>query len=402
MRPSPLKLEKLARLYSTPLYVHCQKTILQSLRQLKQAFRPCGGEIYYAVKANPRLGILRLLRKEGLGAEAVSWGEVQLCLKAGFSPRRIIFNGNGKTEAEVLACARAGVVWFNFDSLDQWELLEWAGKKAQKSLKALLRVKPEVPSPTHPHLAVGEKGSKFGFLRSELPGALRALKKARFATLAGLHSHFGSQILSAEPFLQSARFGRRLFEKIRSQGFAMEMLDLGGGYGVPYEKTDRPLNLKKLSQGYQKIFQGFSGRVVFEPGRFLVARAGILLTRTLSIKKGPSGNFLVVDAGMTENLRPALYGARHEVVLLNRRGRKSRFRVVGPVCENSDSFGDFQLPEPKRKNLAVISNCGAYASSMGSTYNGRPRPAEVLIEPKGAVRLIRRRDATASLWQNEI
>ncbi|MBI4051679.1 MAG: diaminopimelate decarboxylase [Elusimicrobia bacterium] len=394
------QINELARRYGTPLFVYEGRKIKEHLGILQKTFKPVKGEIFYAMKANPRLAILRSFRKAGVGIEAVSWGEVRTALGAGYKGRDILFNGNGKTESEVDSAVQQGVEWFNFDALDQLDILEWVAKKHKRKLYALLRAKPEIKSVTHPHLAVGERGSKFGFLRGEIPEILRYAKKLKYALLSGLHTHFGSQILNVAPFLQAARFSRDLFEEIRQEGFPMEMLDLGGGFGIPYAEKDTSLDFKALTEGYREVLAGFRGRVVFEPGRFLVGSAGVLLTRVVSVKRGPGGDFLVLDAGMTENIRPALYGARHRIVSIDDARLMIDYTVVGPVCENSDCFGNFKLPEMRRGDLVLILDSGAYGSSMGSIYNSRPRPAEVLVLD-GKLSLIRKRDSLPSLWMGE-
>ncbi|MBI4056027.1 MAG: diaminopimelate decarboxylase [Elusimicrobia bacterium] len=422
---NPTLLNSVARRFGTPVFVLDEKSLLQNLEEFKKMVRPIRGELFYALKANPRLAVLRLLRKHGVGVEAVSGGEVRVALKAGYHGKEILFNGNGKTPEEVGWAVRNGVAWFNFDSQDQLDLLNRVGKRQGRVLQTLIRVKPEVPRATHPHLSVGEKGSKFGFMRKEIPRVLEQARKLGWVRLAGVHTHFGSQILSVAPFLQAARFSREVFEEIRREGFPMEALNLGGGFGIPYRETDSPFDVETLSRGYRKILAGFKGRVLFEPGRFLVGNAGKILSRVVSVKEGPGGRFLVLDAGMTENIRPALYGARHRIIAVHldsdeglgvsgwglvqneskvetpkSKIQNLKYNVVGPVCENSDGFGRFRLPRMRVGDLALIMDSGAYSSSMASTYNSRPRPAEVLIR-KGKAQLIRKRDSIESLWEGE-
>ncbi|MBI4062987.1 MAG: diaminopimelate decarboxylase [Elusimicrobia bacterium] len=400
---------KLAETHGTPLYAYSGRQIERNAQTLKKLIEPLGAEPYYAVKANPRLGILKIVKNLSLGAEAVSLGEIKIALKAGFPPQKILFNGNGKTIGDVAGALKLGIKIFNFDSLDQLELLEAAGKKQKTKCRALIRIKPENDSATHPYLAVGKKGSKFGVTLPEISGAMNRLPSLKYVELAGIHTHFGSQILDAETFLEVARFSANVVKQLMALGVKLEIINLGGGFGIPYREEQQPLELETLRRGYGEIFRELRAAlpagcpvpsILLEPGRFLVANAGVILSRVVSIKKDAGRAFCVIDAGMTENLRPALYQARHRAIPVDWSKPTDIFQVVGPVCENADILGEFTLPPVKVGDLMAILDCGAYTSVMATTYNGRLRPAEVLVNGAKA-NLIRRRDRYEDLWQNE-
>ncbi|MGH8103328.1 MAG: diaminopimelate decarboxylase [bacterium] len=409
--------DSLAEEYGTPLYAYSATVIRARCADLHRAFKPLKPSLHYAIKANPRLAILRLIHEEDYGAEVVSFGECHAALKAGFMPHEIIFNGNGKTAEEVRDALRADVNTFNFDSLDQWEILEEEAGHIGKPVHAFLRINPGVET-EHPHLAVGETGSKFGMSEDEIKDGIGRLKHARHATVKGVHCHVGSQILKAKPFIEAAKKAAHIFQKLKREGLPLDALNLGGGFGVPYRDTDYRLDFKELVAGLRAALKGISTRILFEPGRFLVAESGIIISRIVSLK---DNHILVLDAGMTEIIRPSLYGAHHAVepafhidhrrkihapAHRNSHSREGEehlrtWEIVGPVCESADSF--FQkhsLGAISTGALMVIRNAGAYCASMQMNYNGRPFPPEVLIDQSG-VTLIRRRQSVPDLLSLE-
>lgn len=397
--------DSLAAEYGTPAYAYSASTIRTRAAELHSAFKPLKPAFYYAMKANPRLAILRLIREEDFGAEVVSWGEAYAALKAGFLPVQILFNGNGKTEEDVREAVRADITTFNFDSMDQWEILEEEAGHLGKPVHAFLRINPGIET-DHPHLAVGESGSKFGMSEEEIKEGIGWLKRARHAVVKGVHCHVGSQILKARPFIEGAEKAARLFHKLRREGLPLDTVNLGGGFGVPYKPTDERLDLDKVCSGIKSALKEVKARVFFEPGRYLVAEAGILISRIVSVK---GNQYLVLDAGMTEVIRPALYGAHHAVEPAFQTSHSVKknnehfhhWQVVGPVCESADSFfQSVHINNPSVGALMVIRNCGAYCASMQMNYNGRPFPAEVLTGPAG-VTVIRRRQTLDDLLSLE-
>lgn len=377
--------------YGTPLFLYDEAKIREQCRKLKEAFVGQSVEIFYAMKANSRKKILQIIREEGLGIETATAGEIYRALSAGFPPETIIFNGNGKTPFEVEYAIKRGISLLNFDSLDQWELIHATAKKLGKKVSVLMRLNPGIEASGHTSWATGAIYSKFGLRANEVEEALSYVHRFPFAPITGLHSHFGTQVLEVEPFLQNARFLKKMRERLKDAGIEASILDLGGGLGVAYREDESPFPLKDYAEGLRDIFSGEKVRIFLEPGRFLVAEAGVLLTRIVSVKRAGEKNFLVADAGMTENPRPMLYGAYHPIrkipLSLDEHTLNGdpphRWDVVGPVCENDDYLGkERELDNPQQGDLLQIGVCGAYCASMGSNYNSRVFPAEVLWNGK--------------------
>ncbi|MFN4182294.1 MAG: diaminopimelate decarboxylase [bacterium] len=373
--------------YGTPLFFYEEGKIREQCRKLREAFAGQSVEIFYAMKANSRQKILQIIREEGVGIEATTAGEIYRALSAGFPPEAIIFNGNGKTPFEVEYAIKKGITFLNFDSLDQWELIHFTAKKLGKKVSVLMRLNPGIEAGGHSSWATGAVYAKFGLRLREVEEAIPLTRQFSFAPIVGLHSHFGTQVLDVSPFLQNARFLKKMRERLKDAGIEANILDLGGGLGVVYHEEETPFHLKEYAEGLRDIFAGDNVRIFLEPGRFLVAEAGILLTRVVSVKQTGEKNFVVADAGMTENPRPMLYGAYHPIRILARAshtqtfGEKpaGRWDVVGPVCENDDYLGkDRELDTPQVGDLLQVGVCGAYCASMGSNYNSRVSPAEVL------------------------
>ncbi|MFC1521945.1 diaminopimelate decarboxylase [Elusimicrobiota bacterium] len=395
-----VSLDKLAKIHGTPLYVYSENAIKAQVNKLKRATG--NARVFYAIKANPRLQILKTLKKLGLGVEAVSRGEILRALKTGFKPQDIIYNGNGKTREEISLCLDNGINLLNADALDQLELIEEVASIKKMPVRILLRVKPPVKPATHPRLAVGAKRSKFGFAMVEIKSALHLFNTFKYTQLVGIHLHFGSQMLNAKAFLLTARFAAGLYRTLTNSGWNIQIINLGGGFGVPYKDQDMPLDMMGLKAGYASIFKGIKARLYFEPGRFLVASSGILLMKMLSVKHSPFANIVVVDTAMTENPRYVLYKAKHKIIKAAcNHGNNKVYEIVGPVCENSDTFGKYKLPHISPGDLLVMLDTGAYVCSMASNYNSRTRPAEIIIS-NNKVCLVKKPASIQDIWKNEI
>ncbi|MEO0202757.1 MAG: diaminopimelate decarboxylase [candidate division WOR-3 bacterium] len=332
----------------TPLYFYLKKRILENSKKLKSNFKSV--EIYYAVKANFNPEILRIFKKEGFGFEVVSKGELALALKTNINPNKVIFNGNGKTFQEVKFALENGVKIFNFDSVDQLLLLESVAKDLNKNIIALARIKSLVDVETHPHLQTGIFTSKFGLSDEEIDEVLHISKKLRKVKILGIHSHIGSNIKDEEPFIKSTYRVLKIAKVFKN----IEILNLGGGFAIN-------MNFKELPKLYNELSKIY--RVFIEPGRYLIADAGFILSRVISIKKGYPYDFLVIDCGMSELIRPALYGAYHPIKPLKEGLAEKFYIVVGPICESSDVFGEYLLPNMELNDLIVIENCGAYGKT---------------------------------------
>ncbi|MCS7245505.1 MAG: diaminopimelate decarboxylase [candidate division WOR-3 bacterium] len=348
----------------TPLYFYEKEKIVSNAEKLKSYFKNLN--IFYAVKANFNVEILKIFKEQGLGFEVVSKGELILALKTGINPQNIIFNGNGKTYEEVKFAIENGIEIFNFDSLDQLILLEEVAKLMNKNIKALARIKTLVDVETHPHLQTSIFTSKFGLSDEEIDEVLDNIKLLKKVKIVGIHSHIGSNIKDEEPFIKSAY---RVL-KISKAFDNIEILNFGGGFAVN-------MNFKELPKLYNELSNKF--KVFIEPGRYLIADTGFILAKVVSIKRGYPHDFLVLDCGMSELIRPALYGAYHPIKSIKGQTPERFYIIVGPICESSDIFGEYLLPNMNLNDLVIIENCGAYGYTMSSNYNGREKPLEVLI-----------------------
>ncbi len=390
-------MESVARRFGTPLYIYSARHINQRLKLFHRAFGPIAHLVCYAVKANSTLAILDLLARRGAGFDVVSSGELERVLSVDrAAATRIVFSGVGKTAPEMDLALRSGILLFNVESEGELELLAERAAKLRTRARIALRVNPDVFAETHPYISTGMREHKFGV---DIRRARAVYRKAgKYLEPSGVSVHIGSQIRSAEPFGAAARRVAKLIVELRKDGHAIRLMDVGGGLGVEYH-PDRAFDAEEKVSQYAAalipIVESLGSlRLLLEPGRFLVAQAGALLSRVLYVKKNGEKTFVIVDSAMNDLLRPALYQAYHEIVPVTptQSSRKAVADVVGPVCETGDFFArDRTLPVLKPGDLVAILDTGAYGMSLASNYNSRVRPAEVLVEGK-RVRLIRRRE----------
>ncbi len=398
-----MRKEIMARIinFSTPCYVYDQAKIVDNIRVLKSHFKRSPVEIYYAVKANAALAVLRLIERQGLGAEAVSPGEIFLARKAGFAAGNILYNNIARKDGDVLYALKNGIQYFNFESIDQAELLERQAHKAKKTIKAFVRVNPGIFPDTHPHLSTGSSRSKFGISEDQIDDVITISRRLRQVRLIGIHCHIGSQILHPAPFIRAASRVAYYVERLRKAGLSISHVNLGGGFGVPHHPDEVILKFQPIIDAYQKLAKTKRVKIFIEPGRFVVSNSGFILSRVISKKKVNRKDMLIIDAGMTENPRPAIYDAYHHIEpFIKKFEPGSRRRVAGPLCENSDEFGMYCLPDLKIGDMVMIRNCGAYTRTMASNYNGRLLPAEYIISGKKLI-MIRRPQAYPDLISNE-
>lgn len=383
----------------TPCYVYDREKIEENIGILKRHFNGIA-HLFFAVKANTNLTILRLIRNQGIGAEVVSPGEIFVCKKAGFKGSEILYNNVARKEDEIYYAIENGVIFFNFESIHQAIILEKVAQNTKKKIKAFVRINPGIFPRTHPHLSTGSEASKFGIRMQEIPEVVKAVKKFRYTELVGIHCHIGSQILSPKPFINASKKVIEALQFFRKNGFDISFVNLGGGFGIPYEPEDKPLDFRPIIDWYKALKQKYNVEILLEPGRFFVANAGYILTRIIDKKKRNHLPIYMIDAGMTENPRPALYDAYHHIEpLFEKTTRRSKVRVTGPLCENADEFGVFNLPELEIGDYLLIQNSGAYTRTMASTYNGRPLPAEYLVDNE--IKLIRKKQQLRGLIENE-
>jgi diaminopimelate decarboxylase len=395
-------LEEAAAAFGTPLYVYGKAALVGALQDYTRAFAPVPHRICYALKANASGALLRVLAERGAGADIVSGGELRAALRAGFPAERIVFSGVGKSDEEIRAGIEAGIGGFNAESEQELERLSSAARAAGRVARVSLRVNPDIDPRSHPYVATGLRESKFGVDIAQAPGILRRARGLSGLEVSGVQCHIGSQITELEPIAAAARALAALSRGLLAEGFPLRTLDLGGGLGVDYEGRGTP-GAAELAAAVLPALRGLPLLLLLEPGRSLVARAGALLTRVLALKQQAGRSFVIVDAGMNDLLRPALYEAYHaiEPVVL-RSGPGPRADVVGPVCETGDFLArDRELPRLEPGDLLAVRDAGAYGFCMSSNYNLRPRAAEALAED-GRWRLIRRRETFEDMVATEL
>ncbi|HUG53462.1 MAG TPA: diaminopimelate decarboxylase [Vicinamibacteria bacterium] len=397
-----VSLEAAAAAHGTPLYVYSRDAIVEAYRSYEAAFASVPHRICYSVKANGSGAILRLMASLGAGADIVSGLELRAALRAGFAPDHVVFSGVGKTDEEMAAALDAGIGEFNAESEDEIARLSALAAARGRRAGVTLRVNPDIDARSHPYISTGLRDNKFGVDIGAAPGILARARERPGIDVAGVQCHIGSQIRSLEPMTEAVAALVDLTRRLLSEGYALRTIDIGGGLGVNYEEGTGP-EVAAFAAGVLPHLRGLGLTVLLEPGRSLVARAGTLLTGVLYVKESHGKRFVIVDAGMNDLLRPALYKAFHRIEPVAARGRPSRqVDVVGPVCETADAFArDRELETVEPGELLAIRDAGAYGFVMASTYNMRPRPAEVMVED-GGVRLIRRRETFDDLIATEV
>ena len=405
-----VSLETLSKKFGTPLYVYSADQIVERLTLFQQAFAGRDHLVCYAVKANSSLAILKLLGDRGAGFDIVSGGELERILAAAPpAAERVVFSGVGKTAPEIDLALTAGILQFNVESETELDLLAARARKLKIKARFALRVNPDVFAETHPYISTGLREHKFGIDIRRAPEIYRDAARNRWLEAHGVSVHIGSQIRSAEPFGAAMKRVSKLVEQLKRDGIDIKAIDAGGGLGIDYHAAAETASagpaakVQEYSAAIDQALAGFEGRLLLEPGRFLVAQAGALVARVLQVKRNGKKTFVITDAAMNDLIRPALYQAYHEIVPVKpRRGRMRPVDVVGPVCETGDFFARDRMLKPiEAGDLVALLDAGAYGMAQSSNYNSRVRPAEVLVEGN-RYRLIRRRETIADLLAPEI
>ena len=390
-------LRELAKKYGTPLYVYSAGMLRERMDTLDAAFASFPHTLCYAVKANSNLSLLRLLAHLGCGFDVVSGGELErVLLAAPHTANNIVFSGVGKQREEIALALRAGILLFNVESPAELEVLLDLTSTLKKKARISIRVNPDVDAKTHPYISTGLRQHKFGIPIEEASKLYARIAGHRFAQAAGVSVHIGSQITSVAPFGEAMQRVAALVSQLRSSDHEIRYIDAGGGLGIPYQgkSPDFAAQARRYAQAILRPLRKLAVHLLLEPGRVLIGPSGILLTTVIYNKTNRGKRFVIVDAGMNDLLRPSLYGAEHEVVPVTRLAsrRSATVDIVGPVCESGDFLArDRKLPEVKDGELLAVLDAGAYGTVLGSNYNTRPRPAEILIDGS-KVRLIRRRE----------
>ncbi|MGA2856832.1 MAG: diaminopimelate decarboxylase [Candidatus Sulfotelmatobacter sp.] len=400
-------LAKLAAQYGTPVYVYSRETIDSRYDVFHGAFRAVPHTICYSVKANSNLSILRLLARKGCGFDVVSGGELERVLTADRkAARRVVFSGVGKTREELTAALKAGILLFNVESESELSALAECAGRLRRTAPIAIRVNPDVAAETHPYISTGLHQHKFGVPIREARALYAKASGARHLKVRGVSVHIGSQITDVAPFGEAMARVAKLVRELREDGHGIAYVDAGGGLGIAYDQPE-PADFCSYVESYARALttplQGLDVHLLLEPGRAIVGPAGVLLTSVVYRKTNAGKRFLVVDAAMNDMIRPALYGAYHEIVPVAMDAGKSEIvDIVGPVCETGDFFArDRELPIVAEGDLLAILDVGAYGMVLASNYNTRPRPAEVLVAGKSA-KVIRRREKVADLLRAEV
>jgi diaminopimelate decarboxylase len=397
-----VRIPEIAEKVGTPFYLYSQQTLVDHYRKLDTAFAAIDHLICYSIKANFNLALCKILREQGCGADIVSGGELYRALQAGFDPQKIVYAGVGKTAAEIEYALTSNILMFNVESMPEAELINQIASRLNKQAKIAVRINPDVDAHTHDYITTGKKENKFGIDYHDAPEFYRTVKKMAHLEVVGMHIHIGSQIATPQPYVDSIKRLIALYHQLRDEGIHLNIFNLGGGMGIVYS-YEIPMPASELAKVILPLVKDLGCRLLLEPGRYLVGNAGILISKVLYVKKTHEKTFVIVDAAMTDLIRPALYDAYHEIQPVLKKGdaKQVEVDVVGPVCESSDFFAlDRKMAEVQSGDLIAIMSAGAYGFAMASNYNCRPRPAEVLVE-KDTFRIVRKREPYEDLMRQE-
>jgi len=383
------------------LYVYSYSTIVKHYEHIVRSWHPLKIVIAYSMKANSNLAIISILRKLNSWIDAVSQGEIFRATSAGFKPERMIFGGVGKSKEEIEHSIKTGIFMIVADSVDELKLIDKLSKKYRRRTRVSIRVNPDIDAVTHPYIATAVRESKFGIPIARAPQVYKFASTLPNLDIAGVQQHIGSQIIALTPFLEGLKKLKRLVISLKRAGIKIKYLDIGGGIGIKYKK-ETPFTLEDYAQTITRVIKDLDCTVILEPGRVIVGNTGVLITKVLYVKKGVNKNFVIVDAGMNDLIRPSLYGAYHEIAPLKKIKGTMVADIVGPVCESGDFFAkNRRIPKLKIGDHLAILSAGAYGFSMASNYNSRLRPAEVLVRDHHMY-LVRKRECYPDLTRGEI
>jgi diaminopimelate decarboxylase len=396
-----VRVRDVATQVGTPFYLYSHNTLRDHFTKIQKAFAPVKPLICFAMKSNDNLAVLRTLANLDAGFDIVSGGELKKALRTGVSPNKIVFASVGKTEEEITDAINAGILLFNVESLPELEEIHRIAQKMNKRPKVALRINPDVKALTHAKITTGTLKNKFGIDLQTARKILKSAAKYPGVQLSGLHIHIGSQITTRAPFLKAMAKVLEFLDVLKKDGVALEYLDIGGGMGIIY-KDEQPQTAQDFADAVLPYLQKTGLKIIMEPGRFIVGNAGILVTRVLYLKDNGFKKFLIVDAGMNDLIRPALYDAYHEIVpVMETKVRKVKMDIVGPICESADFFGkDRQFPVLSKGDLIAVMSAGAYGYVMASNYNVRGRPPEVMVKG-GQFEVAKQRETFDDLMRGE-
>lgn len=394
-------LTSIAQEFGTPSYVYSKSQIEWNWREFNNVFANYPHRICYAVKANSNLAILNILAKLQSGFDIVSQGELERVIAAGGDPKKVVFSGVGKQMAELARALDIGIFCFNIESESELERLNQAASKKNVIANIALRINPNIDARTHPYIATGLKENKFGIELKLAKSLARQIKTMKNLQLIGIGCHIGSQLTEMEPFLESLDCLLQLVNDLAAEGIKLQHIDVGGGLGICYQ-NETPPSIHDYAQTIKNKFEKSQLEIILEPGRSIVANTGVLLTKVEYLKHTEYHNFAVIDAGMNDFMRPALYNAWQNILPIRKRENSPEiiYDIVGPVCESADFLGKNRKLNLQAEDLLAIADAGAYGFCMSSNYNSRPRAAEIMVNGND-VHLIRRRESLTELFAQE-
>ena len=368
----------LVKVCQTPFYVYSQQKIINQVNKTKEIL---GNNIFYSIKSNSNQAILKLMNSLDIGADVVSVGELKRALEAGFDPNKIIFEGVGKSEQDLLYAMHKNIRLINTESLEEIKLLDNLANEKNKIVDIGVRLNPDVDGETLSKISTGKKTDKFGIEFENLDKIIKLVKSCKNLNLISISCHIGSQISKIEAYKNTFSQMKMAANKFIESGINIKHVDLGGGFHVKYEESDPDFNIEMVKEELDNCFTQTNYELSFEPGRYLIAEAGVIVTSIVTIKNNGGINYLIVDAGMNTLIRPAMYGAHHEILAIDVKSEEIMdYAIAGPICESSDVFlKNIKLAKQKIGNLLVIKNTGAYGKVMSSNYNSRQLPSEILI-----------------------
>ena len=370
----------LSEKFDTPLYCYSAKKLKENIFNFKKQFQKLNPLICFAVKANSNINILREIKKFNLGADVVSIGELMKAIKAGIKSQKIVFSGVGKTKSELEYAINKKILLINTESKSEILEIEKIAKLKKKNVDIGIRLNPNTDAKTLNKISTGKKGDKFGVNEKIFVELVNFIKKSKYINLRCLSVHIGSQIFENKPYEKMLKVIDKIISKIN---FNFDYIDLGGGMGISYKNDNKIFNYHNYQKSIIKFLGKYNSKIIFEPGRSIVGNSGILISQITYIKENKSKNFLILDAGMNDLMRPALYGAKHRIIPAKKTKMYSSktYEFVGPICESSDKFLSIKkFQKLKEKDLIIICDVGAYGSSLSSNYNLRPKPAEILVK----------------------
>ena len=393
-------IDSIAENFSTPTYIYSKKRIVDNFKNLKSAFKNVDHLICFAVKANSNLAILQLLAKNGAGFDIVSGGELRRVIAADGDPKKIVFSGVGKTSEEIKLAIENNILAFNIESEDELTRIQEIAKSLSKQASISIRVNPDVNANTHPYISTGLKENKFGVSEESALNLYKKAKTMDSILIKGIDCHIGSQITDLKPFEDSVKKLITLIDKLEEEGIKIQHLDIGGGIGISYE-NEKAIPFDDYANAVTTLTKGRDFKILLEPGRVIMADAGAILTKVEYVKKTQDKNFAIIDAAMNDLMRPSLYGAFHKILnVSDTTEKKLNFDIVGPICETGDFIGKDRMMSIEPNNILVILDAGAYAMSMSSNYNSRPRLYELMID-KDKIHVIREKESFDDLIKGE-